>query len=292
MKIRKLILIIFLSFFSIINSQNKLRESAIENSEKMMKARSDKNANDFVEYLINFQKLDKEIIIRMWEKSMSKDSRMMTDLKLQRISEYKNTVQAYFNIKKGGKELGLIGISRNNGENWKFSQLISIFNYNQLKEIFIPELDPTFSYFDKNYKTRISIEEGKYLKEFKFETLSEKVNKISDFKGKVVILNFWSTSCGPCIKEMPRLNKLVSQMKNKNIVFLAPALQDKNLKLMKDFLKKHSFDYEVVFYNYKNVDITTIPTHIIINKDSKVIAKLVGGQKENIDKIEEILKSL
>ena len=289
---RKIILIIFLTFFSNANSQNKLHLSAIENSEKMIEAWNNKNASDFVEYLIIDENVDKERAVRMWEKSMSKDSIMMTDLKLLLFSEYKNTQQAYFNIKRGGVEFGLIGISRNNGENWLFSQLISIFNYNQFIEYFIPDLDPKFTYFDNHYKTRISIEKGKYLKELKFEKLSGKTTKITDYKGKIIVLNFWSTSCSPCIQEMPRLNKLVSQLKNKNIVFIAPALQDKNLKLMKDFLKKHSFDYEVVFYDYKNVDITAMPTHIIINKDSKVIAKLVGGQKENIDEIEEILKSL
>lgn len=290
---RKTILIIFLSFFSIVNSQNKLHKSAIENCGKMVKAWNNKEADKFVEYLTQNQYVNKERFIKDWKKAMmSKDFRVMSDLKLLRFSEYQNTQQTYFKLKSGGEEWGLLGISRNNGKTWNFSQFIGSFNYPQLKELFIPELDPIFTVFDKNYKTRTNFEKGKYIKNFEFEKLTGESNEISNYKGKIVVLNFWNTSCRPCIAEMPNLNKLVSKMKNKNVIFIAPASQNKNIKLMNKFLKKHQFNYEVVFYDYKNVGITILPTHIIIDKDSKVIAKLIGGQSQNIEKIENLLKSL
>ncbi len=58
--------------------------------------------------------------------------------------------------------------------------------------------------------------------------------KLSDYRGKIIVLNDWATTCAPCIAEMPGLNKLVRKYKDKQVLFLA-ILDDKEnwVKFMK-----------------------------------------------------------
>lgn len=61
-------------------------------------------------------------------------------------------------------------------------------------------------------------------------------------RGKVVMINFWSTTCGPCIKEMPELNQLKAQYKE--VVFLAPAPE--SAATIKKVLAKHPFNFIIL----------------------------------------------
>ena len=64
---------------------------------------------------------------------------------------------------------------------------------------------------------------NKPLADFKFTSLDKQVLELKKLKGNVVVINFWFTSCGPCIKEMPFLTELVAANKENPVVFIAPA---------------------------------------------------------------------
>ena len=63
-------------------------------------------------------------------------------------------------------------------------------------------------------------------------------------KGKPLVINFWFTSCGPCIAEMSALNVLKEEYKDSGIVFLSITFDKKNQVL--DFLKKHPFYFLII----------------------------------------------
>lgn len=94
---------------------------------------------------------------------------------------------------------------------------------------------------------------------------------LKKLRGKVVVLNFWFTSCAPCIQEMPELNKLVKTFENKDIVFLGLTFNSE--KQIEEFLKKHVFDYKLL-PNSKTVDkeynISSWPTSIIIDREGYI----------------------
>ncbi|MCB9309709.1 MAG: TlpA family protein disulfide reductase [Lewinellaceae bacterium] len=78
--------------------------------------------------------------------------------------------------------------------------------------------------------------------DFEVKDINGTVYKLSQLKDKTIVLNFWFTSCKPCIAEIPVLNELVDE--NKDVVFLALAA-DKEDRIQ-SFLKKHSFHYNIV----------------------------------------------
>jgi len=94
---------------------------------------------------------------------------------------------------------------------------------------------------------------------------------LRQLRGRVVVLNFWFTSCPPCIQEMPQLNDLVKKYNKKNVAFLALTFDDR--KTVNTFLKKHDFNYTLL-PSSKEVDkkyqISSWPASFVINGDGKV----------------------
>lgn len=74
--------------------------------------------------------------------------------------------------------------------------------------------------------------------DFEIKTLAGKPIKLSDYRGKTVLLHFWSTSCGPCIGEFPAMTKGLRDLDRKDLVVLAVSLDD-NLKTIERAIQKH-----------------------------------------------------
>lgn len=114
-------------------------------------------------------------------------------------------------------------------------------------------------------------EENAQAPDFEGKTTDGKTLKLSDFKGKVVLLDFWASWCGPCRKEFPYLIELSSKYKDKDFVVLAINIdrEDKNCMA---FIEK--FGGEVPFNIIRDSDgtvptlfnILTMPTTFIIDK--------------------------
>ena len=73
--------------------------------------------------------------------------------------------------------------------------------------------------------------------EISLPDLNEKYVSLSDFKGKVLFMNFWATWCPPCIEEMPSMQKLHNQLKDKDFVMVSINIQEP-ADLVKSFLQK------------------------------------------------------
>lgn len=132
---------------------------------------------------------------------------------------------------------------------------------------------------------------------FKAITLKGDTIKKEDLKGKVAVINFWATWCGPCVSEIPVLNELVERFKgDTNIVFI--AISDENPKVVKRFLKKHEFKYTVCAGGkdmFRKYNVFGIPVHMIVSPKGIILLRRTGGissvgQLEN--SIKRVLKSL
>jgi thiol-disulfide isomerase/thioredoxin len=101
--------------------------------------------------------------------------------------------------------------------------------------------------------------------------------KLSELKGKVVVLNFWFTKCGPCVIEMPTLNTLVDEYKNKDVVFLALTFNKKGV--VENFLYEHEFKYTIAANAMDAIRIYGVqsyPTSIVIDKKGAIVLKEIG----------------
>lgn len=123
---------------------------------------------------------------------------------------------------------------------------------------------------------------GKPLTPFKIPGLDYKVWESDQLRGRVLVMNFWFTSCGPCIREMPVLNELAAGYNVKNVIFLAPAPE--KASQIRKFLKKNRFNYNIIpaAGEYINVmQIQNFPTHLIIDKNG-IIRQVFIGYEEGI----------
>ncbi|MFM7644848.1 MAG: TlpA family protein disulfide reductase [Sphingomonadales bacterium] len=132
-------------------------------------------------------------------------------------------------------------------------------------------------------------------KAFDFNVTDIFGNKYSlkELKGKVIVMNFWFVECKPCIMEMPELNKLVEKYRNKDVVFLGFATNDK--QKIESFLKNKTFNYNIIAESKKIADlyeVNSFPTHIVIDKNSTIAYYVIGLGPTTIEDLDRIIKSL
>jgi thiol-disulfide isomerase/thioredoxin len=117
-----------------------------------------------------------------------------------------------------------------------------------------------------------SFKTGKKFDAFNAYDMSGKLIDTKQLKGKVLVINFWFTTCPPCRAERPYLNKIVDTYSlDSNIVFIAVALEPK--QLLEPYLKEHEFKYTVIPSGQKiadSYDIQGYPTQVIVDKEGKV----------------------
>ncbi len=118
---------------------------------------------------------------------------------------------------------------------------------------------------------------------FELETLDGKKVKLSDFKGNVVVLIFWSTKCPVCKKEMPKLWKWYKEKyQNKPVKFLAIVINTKDKKKIKKAIQEWGFGFTVLIPDDKTLSkyfVPGTPTFYILRKDLTVGKILFGEQK-------------
>ena len=114
-----------------------------------------------------------------------------------------------------------------------------------------------------------------------FEDFTNNEINLSDYKGKLVIINFWATWCAPCKKEMPSLDKLYQNSNFKNLEVLAVNMEEPNkLKTKKFFSELNVKKIKIFFDNdlnfLKKFKLRGVPTTVLINKKGEEFATIIG----------------
>jgi len=116
---------------------------------------------------------------------------------------------------------------------------------------------------------------------FELRDLQGKTVRLSDFKGKVVLLNFWATWCPPCRAEIPDLISLQKQYGAQGLVVLGVAMDEKGDKVVNPFAKRMKINYPVVIGDQKTAaaygGVMVVPTSFVIDRNGKVVGEQEGA---------------
>lgn len=288
------LLTILLISSNLLKAQEEYKKIALDNAKAMIEAMNEKEYVRYADFLTpeQYPFEDRTFFYETWKSALKNDTRIGSNIQLERFGVFDSTQQAFFRCKYGDNNASFFGISADTGKSWYFTQLIREFNYDQIRTMMMPQLDSSFKDLDPNYTQRISYNIGELIKPFEYEDIHGNYLKSEQLEGKVIVLNFWQTTCSPCIKEMPLLNKLVDKMKDKNIVFIAPVTNSTKSELVNSFLPEHPFLYQIVPVKAEDYNIWAFPTHIVIDRNQRIIEKYVGGSDENLIKMESLLNEL
>jgi thiol-disulfide isomerase/thioredoxin len=123
---------------------------------------------------------------------------------------------------------------------------------------------------------------GDLAPEFVLESASGAVRKLSNYRGKVVLVNLWATWCPPCIAEFPLLEKLADEYKDKGLVVLAVA-GDENPRDVHDFLARSPAQFEVLLDPEGVIGtrygITGYPETFFVDRQGRLQDKIIGPLK-------------
>jgi peroxiredoxin len=107
-----------------------------------------------------------------------------------------------------------------------------------------------------------------------------KTVKLSEFKGKVVILDFWATWCPPCRAEIPGFVAMQKKYADKGFTMVGLSLDEQGASVVKPFMRQLGMNYPVVIGNQQIASdyggITAIPTTFVIDRQGNVVAAYQG----------------
>lgn len=105
--------------------------------------------------------------------------------------------------------------------------------------------------------------------------------KLSDLKGKVVLLNFWATWCPPCREEMPSMMKLNRAMTGKPFQMVAVSMDEGGKPAIESFFRESGFNLPTYLDKSGNAGkaygLTGVPESFIIDRQGVLIKKIIGG---------------
>jgi peroxiredoxin len=121
--------------------------------------------------------------------------------------------------------------------------------------------------------------------DFRLANLSGQKVSLGDFHGKTLVINFWATTCGPCVNEMPVLEEFSNSLSGTEVVFLSINIGE-DISTVKDFIQSNHYTFPVLLDSQYEVagkyNVRYIPNSYFIDKEGLVKVNLVGPFKNKL----------
>ena len=126
--------------------------------------------------------------------------------------------------------------------------------------------------------------------DFTLKAINDSNYTLSKMEGKVVLINFWATWCGPCRMEIPEFNELQKTYHERGLNILGISVSD-NKKQLKNFTKSFAVDYPLLYGSAKDMNkvmrdydgVYAVPSSFLIGKNGNIIWKYPGAILKNYD---------
>ena len=129
--------------------------------------------------------------------------------------------------------------------------------------------------------------------DFKLEDLNGKSQVLSDYRGKIVFLNFWATWCPPCRAEMPSMQKLFNKADKSKFVMLAVNI-GQDIKAVKEFAEENKYTFPILLDREGVIadkyHVSGIPTTFVIDQQGRIMNRVVGSREWSWDEFKGWLK--
>ncbi len=133
-------------------------------------------------------------------------------------------------------------------------------------------------------KKAAGISENSPVPDGSFQTLDGAQIAVSDFRGKVVLINFWGTWCVPCLKEIPELVRLSHQFKKRGLEVVGIAVNSGRPKDIREFMAEHKMDYTILIGSLDiakdRFHVVGFPTSMLVDRNGIIRKRYFGPQAE------------
>lgn len=142
---------------------------------------------------------------------------------------------------------------------------------------------------------KFPLEPAIYAPDFSLPGVTDKEIKLSDHRGKIVLLNFWATFCVPCRLEMPSLQALSEKYHNDNLEIIAISVDHGREKSVRKWIKKNNLDFPIALEGQdagSAYEVSALPVTFIIGKEGQLIGRILGEREWNSKETTLLIDSL
>ncbi len=123
---------------------------------------------------------------------------------------------------------------------------------------------------------------GQAAPDFALRDMQGREVKLSQFKGQVVLLNFWASWCPPCREEMPSMETLYRDKREKGLVILAVNVEENGRQAVSEFLRRTPYSFPILLDDQniaqRSYGVFRFPESFIIDRNGMVVEKIIGGR--------------
>ncbi len=136
----------------------------------------------------------------------------------------------------------------------------------------------------KDEKLKAILHDNNYAPDFTLDALHDSTYTLSEMRGKVVLINFWATWCGPCRMEIPDFNEIYKEHNREDLEILGISISDKR-KALENFVKVFPMEYPVLYGKQRKMDklmrnyggVYAVPTSVLIGRNGDILKTYPGA---------------